>query len=58
MLPAKSPNLDAYAKPWIRSVKQECLSKLVLVGEQPLQRTLNEYTANINGKTLLRRGFS
>ena len=31
-LPVKSPNLNAYAKRWVRSVKQECLSKLVLFG--------------------------
>ena len=46
MLPAKSPNLNAYAERWVRSVKQECLSKLVLFGEGPLQRSLTEYTAH------------
>jgi len=46
MLPAKSPNLNAYAERWVRSVKQECLSKLVLLGEGPLQRSLSEYTAH------------
>ena len=46
MLPAKSPNLNAYAERWVRSVKQECLSKLVLFGEGSLQRSLNEYTAH------------
>jgi len=46
MLPAKSPNLNAYAEHWFRSVKRECLSKLVLLGEGPLQRSLTEYTAH------------
>jgi hypothetical protein len=46
MLPAKSPNLNAYAERWVQSVKQECLSKLVLVGEGPLQRSLTEFTAH------------
>jgi putative transposase len=46
ILPAKSPNLNAYAERWVRSVKQECLSKVVLVGEDPLQRTLSEFTAH------------
>jgi Integrase core domain len=46
MLPAKSPNLNAYAERWVRSVKQECLSKLVLLGEGPLQRSLSEFTAH------------
>jgi hypothetical protein len=37
-LPARSPNLNAYAERWVRSVKQECLSKLILFGERPLRR--------------------
>jgi len=40
MLPAKGPILNAYAERWVRSVKQQCLSKLVLFGEGPLQRSL------------------
>src|ERR1700686_783373 len=35
-LPARSPNLNAFAERWVRSVKQECLSKLILFGEGPL----------------------
>src|SRR5579863_1125612 len=46
MLPAKSPNLNAYAERWVRSAKQERLSKLVLLGEGPLQRSLTEFTAH------------
>lgn len=29
-LPRRSPNLDALAERWVRSVKEECLSKLIL----------------------------
>jgi putative transposase len=32
-LPARSPNLNAYAERWVRSVKEECLSKIILFGE-------------------------
>jgi transposase InsO family protein len=42
-LPAKSPNLNAFAERWVRSVKQECLSKLILFGGGPLARVLSEY---------------
>jgi putative transposase len=42
-LPAKSPNLNAFAERWVRSVKQECLSKLILFGEASLWRVLTEY---------------
>ena len=42
-LPARSPNLNAFAERWVRSVKQECLSKVILFGEDALSRVLNEY---------------
>ena len=41
-LPAKSPNLNAFAERRVRSVKQECLSKLILLGESSLSRVLSE----------------
>jgi hypothetical protein len=43
-LPARSPNLNAFAERWVRSVKQECLSKLILFGERPLSRALAEFS--------------
>ena len=43
VLPAHSPNLNAYAERWVRSVKEECLSKLILFGERSLRRALSEY---------------
>jgi putative transposase len=43
VLPAHSPNLNAYAERWVRSVKKECLSKVILFGERSLRRALNEY---------------
>jgi hypothetical protein len=42
-LPARSPNLNAYAERWVRSVKEECLSKLILFGEASLRRALTEF---------------
>jgi putative transposase len=39
-----SPHLNAFAERWVRSAKDECLSKLVLFGEASLRRALNEYT--------------
>jgi hypothetical protein len=43
VLPARSPNLNAYAERWVRSVKEECLCKVVLFGERSLRRALREY---------------
>jgi Homeodomain-like domain len=42
-LPARSPNLNAYAERWVRSVKEECLAKLILFGEGSLRRALRHY---------------
>src|SRR5215813_7594836 len=42
-LPARCPNLNAYAERWVRSVKEECLSKVILLGECSLRRALKEY---------------
>ena len=42
-LPPRSPNLNAFAERWVRSVKEECLSKLILFGERALQRALSDF---------------
>src|SRR4051812_43796113 len=42
-LPARSPNLNAFAERWIRSVKEECLSKLILFGQRALRRATAEF---------------
>jgi hypothetical protein len=42
-LPARSPNLNACSERWVRSVKEECLSKIILFGERSLPRALGEY---------------
>ena len=34
----------------MRSVKQECLSKLILFGERPLRRVLQQYVAHYHGE--------
>ena len=45
-LPARSPNLNAYSERWVRSVREECLSKLILFGEASLRRALQNYLAH------------
>jgi putative transposase len=47
-LPAKSPNLNAYSERWVRSVKEECLSKLILFGERSLRRALDAYLVHFH----------
>jgi transposase InsO family protein len=43
VLPPRSPNLNASAERWVRSVKEECLARLILYGEVALCHMLNEY---------------
>jgi putative transposase len=50
VLPARSPNLNAYAERWIRSAKDECLSKLILFGERSLRRALSEYVQHYHAE--------
>jgi transposase len=45
-LPARSPNLNAFSDRCVKSVKDECLSKLILFGEASLRRTLREYVVH------------
>jgi hypothetical protein len=41
-LPSRSPNLNAYAERWVRSVKEDALSKRILFGEASLRRVLRD----------------
>ena len=42
-LPARSPNLNAYAERWVRSCRQECLRRVIPFGEKHLRRVLAEF---------------
>jgi transposase InsO family protein len=45
-LPPRSPNLNAYAERFVRSIKEECLSHLILAGREGLMTALKDYTAH------------
>jgi putative transposase len=47
-LPPQSPNLNAYAERWVRSVKEEALSQLILFGEQSLRHALKAYMTHFH----------
>ena len=49
-LPPRSPNLNAFAERFVRSVKSECLSKLVPIGARMLRRALREYMEHYHGE--------
>ena len=47
-LPARSLNLNSFAERWVKSAKEECLSKLILFGERSLRLALNAYVAHFH----------
>ena len=42
-LPPKSPNLNAYAERFVRSIKEECLSRVVPLGEAHVRQLVHEF---------------
>jgi putative transposase len=49
-LPPCSPNLNAYAERWVRSVKSEALSKLILFSERSLRHALAQYLCHYHAE--------
>ena len=46
--PFRAPNANAYAERWIRSVREECLDKVVILNERHLHRVLTAYVDYYN----------
>jgi putative transposase len=49
-LPSRSPNLNAYAERFVRSIKSECLARVMPIGEGHLRRMVREYVAHYRGE--------
>jgi putative transposase len=42
-IPARGPNLNAHPERWVRSIKEECLLKLILFRENSLRRVVSDF---------------
>ena len=42
-LSPRSPNLNAYAERFVRSIKDECLDRMIFVGQASLRRAVSEF---------------
>jgi len=42
-LPPRSPNLNAYAERYVRTIKESCLSRMIFFGEHSLRSAINEF---------------
>jgi transposase InsO family protein len=49
-LPPQSPNLNAYLERFMRTVKAECLNRMIFFGETGLHRTIDEFVSHYHGE--------
>ena len=49
-LPARSPNLNAYAERFVRTIKETCLERAVLFGEGSVRRAAAEFIVHYHGE--------
>jgi hypothetical protein len=49
-LPPRSPNLNAFAERFVRSIKEECLSRMILIGERSLRRAVDQFCEHYHGE--------
>ncbi|MCP4785890.1 MAG: transposase [Fuerstiella sp.] len=50
LLPPKSPNLNAYMERWFRSLKSECLDRMIFFGRKSLENAVREYVQHYHGE--------
>lgn len=48
LTPYRAPNANPYAERWVRSVREECLNKLLIVNEAHLRSVMREYVTYHN----------
>ena len=46
--PYRAPNANAFAERWVRTVREECLDKLIIINQQHLRQVMVEYTSYYN----------
>src|SRR3954454_3523119 len=45
-LPPRSPNLNAYAERFVRTIKESCLDRVILFGEGSLRKAVSEFVVH------------
>jgi putative transposase len=46
LIPERAPNANAYAERFVRSIKEECLDRVIPLGERHFRRAIAEYVAH------------
>ena len=53
-LPPRSPNLNAHAERFVRSIKEGCLERMIFFGEDSLRNAICEFVAHYIWKGTIR----
>ena len=48
--PIEAPNANAYAERFVRSIREECLDRVILFGERRLRNVIDEFVAHYHGE--------
>ena len=54
LTPYRAPNANAYAERFVRSIKEGCLSRVILFGGRHLRRTMSSTSSTITGSGIIR----
>jgi putative transposase len=46
--PVRAPNANAFAERWVRSIREECLDRILILNHRHLRRVLSEYEQYYN----------
>jgi putative transposase len=49
-LPPRSPNLNAYAERFVRSIKESCLDRMIFFGEESLRTAMQNFVAHYHNE--------
>jgi transposase InsO family protein len=49
-LPPRSPNLNAYAQRFVRSIKESCLERMIFSGEDSLRTAIHQFVAHYHSE--------
>lgn len=49
-LPPRSPNLNAHAERFVRTIKESCLERMILFGESSLRKGIHEFVAHYHAE--------
>ena len=49
-LPPRSPNLNAHAERFVRSIKESCLERMIFFGEDALRKGIREFVLHYHGE--------